>query len=121
MFNFDLASLNSIIFSVLGVVVIKISLLIKNLIEQKIKEQFLARIFNEALETVIYVSQTVGDYMKEAAKDGKLSEDEKATLKKLAVDSLKRRLADIPSKFIPDLQKRIEEAVEAAVKRMRKL
>lgn len=102
---------------VLAAVFLQVLHLLKSWIEVKIKNQVIARISQEALDVVLFVAQSIGDDFKEAAKDGKLTEDEKAKLKNIAVDALKRRLSDIPAKLFPDIEKRIEEAIESAIKK----
>jgi len=80
-----------------------------------IQNAILQRITNEAFEVVLAVGQAIGDDFKKAAADGKLSEDEKATLKTRAINALKLRLIDIPKHLLPNLETRLSEAIEAAV------
>ena len=84
-------------------------------LQSKIKNETLRRISAEAFEVVAAVGQAIGDDLKEAGKDGKLSEDEKAMLKTKAMNALMARLKDIPAHVIPDLGERVSEAIEAAV------
>jgi hypothetical protein len=89
---------------------------LKAWIEANVKNALLKRIANEALEVVGAVSQSISEPAKEAAKDGKLTDDEKARIKALAVDALMKRLKDIPAHILPDLAARASDAIEAAVK-----
>lgn len=80
-----------------------------------IKNATLQRVTDEAFVVVQAVGQAIGDDLKAAAKDGKLSEDEKAMLKAKALNALKERLRDIPKSILPDLETRLSDAIEYAV------
>lgn len=84
-------------------------------LEAKIKNEWAQRIAAEAFQVVGAVAQAVGDDLKESAKDGKLSEDEKNRLKGIAMNALRDRLRDVPKHVFPDIESRMSDAIEAAV------
>ncbi len=84
-------------------------------IESKTTNETLRRIEHEAFEVVAAVGQSVADPIKETAADGKLTDEERQRIKTAALDTLKARLGDLPKSLLPDLQKRLSDAVEAAV------
>ena len=87
-------------------------------IEAQTTNETLKRIEHEAFDTVSAVGQAVADPIKEAAADGKLTDEEKQKIKGIALDKLKSRLGSIPSALLPDLEKRLADAVESAVMRL---
>lgn len=85
-------------------------------IDANVTNQTLLRIAHEAEVVVGALGQSVGGPLKEGAADGKLTDEEKQRIKSAAIDCLKTRLADLPSRFITDakLHQAIENAVGAA-------
>lgn len=82
-------------------------------IEAQITNQRLQRIAHETAEVVAAIGQSVAGPIKEAAVDGKLSDEEKQRLKRIALDALRLRLADLPARLITE--QRLSDAIEAAV------
>lgn len=82
-------------------------------IESHITNQRLQRVAHEAAEVVSAIGQSMAGPIKEAAADGKLSDEDKQRLKRCALDALRQRLADLPARLITD--QRLSDAIEAAV------
>jgi uncharacterized protein YktB (UPF0637 family) len=89
--------------------------MLRSWLQAKIANEYAQRIAAEAFQVVGAVAQAIGDDLKESAKDGKLSEEEKQRLKRLALETLKERLRDVPKHLFPDLEARMSDAIEAAV------
>jgi hypothetical protein len=87
-------------------------------IDAQTTNETLKRIEHEALDTVAAVGQSVADPIKEAAADGKLTDEEKQRIKRIALDTLKARVSSVPAALLPDLEKRLSDAVESAVMRL---
>lgn len=88
---------------------------VKAWIEAQTRNQWLLVIEREAFQVVAAVGQSVVAALKEKAADGSLSAEECQYVKNIALDTLKARLSAIPKNLFPDIEKRLADAVEAAV------
>lgn len=88
---------------------------LKSWIEAQTRNQWLIVIEREAFQVVAAVGQSVVTALKEKAADGSLTAEECQYVKNIALDTLKARLSAIPKALFPDLEKRLSDAVEAAV------
>jgi hypothetical protein len=88
---------------------------LKAWIDANVKNVYLQVISNEALEVVSAIMQKTSQPIKDAAVDGKLSDEEKAKIKQIAIDELMARLKGIPAHIFPDLMGRVGHAIEAAI------
>lgn len=84
-------------------------------VESKTTNEVLKRIEHEAFEVVAAMEQAVAGPVKEAAADGKLSDEERQRIKRAALDTLRDRLKGLPAQFLPDFEKRLSDSLEAAV------
>lgn len=84
-------------------------------VESRTANETLKRIEHEAFEVVAAMEQAVAGPLKEATADGKLTDEEKQRIKRAALDTLRDRLKGIPAQFLPDLEKRMSDSLEAAV------
>ncbi len=84
-------------------------------LESKTTNETLKRIEHEAFEVVASIAQSVAEPIKEAAADGKLTDEERQRIKGIALDKLRERLGALPASILPDLEKRLSDSIEAAV------
>jgi hypothetical protein len=90
----------------------------------KIKSDKIANAVNWFGETVTStvksIQQTYVDSLKEAKADGKLTDEEKNAIKNLAIATVKKSLSDETYKLLStvyaDVEKKIADSIEAAVK-----
>jgi len=88
---------------------------LKAWIEAQTRNQWLLVIEREAFQVVAAVGQSMVSALKEKTADGSLSPEDCQHVKTVALDTLKARLSAIPRAMFPDLEKRLADAVEAAV------
>jgi hypothetical protein len=88
---------------------------VREYIEASTRNQWLLAIEKEAFEVVAAIGQKTAGPLKEAAADGKLTDEEKNRLKQIAMDELQARLKGIPMRLFPDLVGKLGHAIEAAV------
>jgi hypothetical protein len=88
---------------------------LKAWIEAQTRNQWLIVIEREAFQVVAAVGQTIVVSLKEKAADGSLTAEECQYVKNKALETLKTRLSAIPRGLFPDIEKRMADAVEAAV------
>lgn len=88
---------------------------LRSWLEANTKNQWLLIIEREAFEVVAAIQQKTAQPIKDAASDGKLSDEEKKRIQDIAIAELQARLKDIPKHLFPDLVGRIGHAIEAAV------
>lgn len=84
-------------------------------LDSQVTNEVLNRVLHEAFDVVSFIGQGIRPALEEAARDGKLNDEEKRHLKALATQMLLDRLKDVPKSVIPDIEKRAGEAIEAAV------
>lgn len=83
-------------------------------IDAHTQNQYLLRIAHEAEQVVAAMAQSMAGPIKEAAADGKLTDEEKQRIKSSAMDALRQRLMGyIPSALLTDT--RLGQAIEASV------
>ena len=90
---------------------------LKTYIEAHVSNAHLKTLLLEADDVVAFINQRMADDMKAAAADGKLTDEEKASLKAKATELIKERLKGLPAKYLTT--ERIDAAIEAAVNRNR--
>ena len=70
-------------------------------------------------DAVLATSQTLGDELKEAAKDGKFSEEEKARLFSHAKDLAMKNLGQVPGRILPMLESWLRAKIEAELAKLK--
>ena len=124
-----LAALVPVIAILLKVIGQKLAAFIQAKIDNQAAEGVLVRLNEAAFAAVSEVWQTMGEAMKEAAKDGKFTPEEKAALKAAAIASVKAELGPkgidtllhvLGWKSEADADKAISAKVESAIYRVKR-
>ena len=70
-------------------------------------------------DSVAATAQTLGDEIKEASKDGKFTEDEKAKLFTHAADMAKKAIGQVPAHIFPLFESWLRSKIEAEVAKLK--
>jgi hypothetical protein len=91
----------------------------KDWLKAKEKESWFYWAGGIVADAVLSTSQTLGEQIKEAAKDGKFTDEEKAMLFNTAKDLAFKNLGVIPGKFLPMIEGWIRAKIEAELAKLK--